>query len=405
MGLKRRNGFWWVRFKRYGQEFSVSTRTKEKRAAKNIDDAIALALRLGDHCSITDPESREVAGRLFGDRIQEFLPGFTIQATNRTEKSLTLWEACRICDSDPDVQAKGTRYRERLRQCFAHLIQKLGKESEASSIKIPDVKRYRNARLDEGASEATVNREVSTLSKIFQVLIENEKLDRNPVRGVRRLPEESGRRKVYLSASDFETIVAGLPDWHRPLVLVGYYTGMRQGEVRKLKRDQVDLDNRVIWLYSEDTKERKPKPIPIHENLVPVLAQTLSGRVVGLDYVFLKDGQLISRFVMHKSWMRTQRKTGIENPITWHDLRHVFKRNARRSGISSEVTKDIMGHWRRSENVSERYDLIDQEDVVEAIDALTVDHGNTVVWTARRKKQKPTGGTAGQGGTKVGHSV
>jgi integrase len=42
---------------------------------------------------------------------------------------------------------------------------------------------------------------------------------------------------------------------------MGYYTGMREGEILKLTWDRVDLGSRLIHLTKDMTKERKPKTI------------------------------------------------------------------------------------------------------------------------------------------------
>jgi site-specific recombinase XerD len=46
--------------------------------------------------------------------------------------------------------------------------------------------KFREERLNEGASPATVNKELSALSRIFSVLIEHQLLENNPVHLVKR---------------------------------------------------------------------------------------------------------------------------------------------------------------------------------------------------------------------------
>jgi integrase len=392
MGLKRKGKIWYVRFRKGGDEFTASARTEIKTVAQEIDSAIHRAVRTKDP-SYLDPDSREVAMRLFSNRAEEYLPGIT---STQAPATLTLWEAMRICLSDPEVQAKGKKYRERLKDCFIHLALKLGKDTPVRSIRVSHIKRYMNERVkEESAAEATANREKAALSKVFQILIENDLVERNPVRDVSNLSEKSGLRQVYVSRSDFDKIVDALPPWYVPMVWTAYYTGMRQGEIRKMTRDQLDLEQRVIRLGPSDTKEGKHKRVPIHEDLVPILEEVLAGKVVGLDRVFLKDGQPIRRTQMRRSWEKAVRRAELGEPIRFHDIRHVWKTNARRSGMDGELREDIMGHWNSGKSVNSRYGYISNEELVRAIDGFSSDHGETEVWVAKSKKKNPAGGSAG----------
>lgn len=137
-----------------------------------------------------------------------------------------------------------------------------------NSIRVSHIKKYMNERVKkDGAAEGTANRQKAALSKIFQILMENDLVDRNPAREVSNLFEESGLRQIYVSEADFQRVIDELPHWFVPMAWTAYYTGMGQSEIRKLARDQLDLEHRVIRLGPEDTKEGNLKRVPIHEDL------------------------------------------------------------------------------------------------------------------------------------------
>ena len=85
-----------------------------------------------------------------------------------------------------------------------------------------------------------------------------------------------------------ESIAQKCPEWFRPIVWTGYYTGMRRGEILSLKRHKIDLSRRIITLSPEETKEGHWKRVPIHRNLVPIL-----------------DNARFSRAALAKSGIRT----------------------------------------------------------------------------------------------------
>ena len=146
---------------------------------------------------------------------------------------------------------------------------------------------------------------MSTLSKLFTVLIELRLVDSNPVRLVKKLSVKSGERQVYISHQDFRRIVEQCPEWFRAIAETAYYTGMRRGEILGLTRKRVKLSQRMILLGPDDTKEGHWKRVPIHRELVPVLESCL--RVASLDQeqIFL---------IKDRKGVRVPSLEGVKNP-------------------------------------------------------------------------------------------
>jgi hypothetical protein len=99
---------------------------------------------------------------------------------------------------------------------------------------------------------------------------------------------------------------------------------------------------------------------------------------------------------MRRFWESAVRKAQLSAPINFHDIRHVWKGNARRSGIDPEIREDIMGHWWAGKNVNTRYGYISNEELVQAIERFTVDNGDTEIWVPERKKKTRQPLTAGE---------
>ncbi len=108
---------------------------------------------------------------------------------------------------------------------------KLGRDRPLKSLWVPDLKEYREKRMAEGATPATINRETAPLSKLFSVMIAGKLIENNPVRLVKALSEESGKRHVYLSRESVQAVADHCPAWYQPILWTAYYTGMRRGEI------------------------------------------------------------------------------------------------------------------------------------------------------------------------------
>ena len=157
-------------------------------------------------------------------------------------------------------------------------------------------------------------------------------------------------------------------------------------------RDSVNLGRRIILIGPEDTKEGNWKRIPIHRDLVPVLEEVMKVRALGNDRVFLRDGLSFTRGNGRRPWEDAVRAVGLVPPPHFHDLRHTWKTNPRRSGIDPEIRESIMGHWFKEKSVTERYGRISDDELVSAIDRMTFDHGDTEIVVAKARKQTPDRG-------------
>lgn len=383
MVTKRGKAFF-LRIRPFGQkEIGVKTPARSKTEAKQMEMAILIACRSGDYRSL-DPSTREICVRLFRNQGWELPTG--LMAHEPVREELTLWKGVELFFKYPEINTNPNR--ERYEQSLFHAVEHWGKTFPLKSIWIPQIKEYQIMRLNDGAAPSTVNKEKSALSRMFQVLVEMRYLEVNPARLVKNLSEKSGERQVYLSAAHFQILLSLLPLWLKPVARTAYLTGMRQGEILGLTRKHLKMPNRMILLGPEDVKESHWKRVPIHDLLIPVLTESLKVQSIGSDKVFLIEGRPLCRHSIKKPWNDAFRKIGIDPAPTFHDLRHTWKTNARRSGMDPEIRESIMGHWYRGRNVTERYGRISDDELLNAIDAMTFDHGETEILISDGKKEK-----------------
>ncbi len=213
-------------------------------------------------------------------------------------------------------------------------------------------------------------------------------MDVNPARMVKRLPRESGERSAYIALSDVQAIADRVPEWLRPIIWTAFYSGMRRGEILGLRRQSVNLPRRIITLTPKETKEGHWKRVPIHAKLVLALEAAMRVTSLGTDRVFLlrdRKGVRPPHFESLKNpWRKACAAVGLDPRPRFHDLRHTWRANARRSRVDPAIAEAILGHWSREKPVHERYGMISDEELVEAIDSMTFDHGPTEIHVAGR---------------------
>lgn len=123
---------------------------------------------------------------------------------------------------------------------------------KAQSIRPPEILKFRTMR-SKKISNASVNRELSALKRIFNLGIEHEKIFRKPKI---HMLQENNARQGFFEWSDFEKVLAKLPQHLKAPMTFAYYTGWRvRSEVLKLRWPQVDLETRTVRLEVGTTKK------------------------------------------------------------------------------------------------------------------------------------------------------
>ena len=125
------------------------------------------------------------------------------------------------------------------------------------------------------------------------------------------------------------------------------YTGMRRGEALSLRWENVNLNKRIIKLGATQTKERRPKRVPIHKDLRPILLAINSKRKrpTPSDPVFLTPGgSRPHEDSLKKPWGEALESLELKPEPRIHDLRHCWKTNAMRSRLDKDIRDIIVGH-------------------------------------------------------------
>ncbi len=186
----------------------------------------------------------------------------------------------------------------------------------------------------------------------------------------RLLKRNSNARDRVLSKDEFDRLLDHSPRHLKPILLTAYYTGMRQGEILSLTWNRVDMDNRIIRLDAEDTKDRESRRVPIGDELHAVLR--LIPRAIHDNHVFLYKGKPVDdlRTGLTKACEAAGLPYGhfVEGGFVFHDLRHTFNTNMRKAGVPKSVIMEITGHATRE--MFDRYNTVDHDDKRQAIDQL-----------------------------------
>lgn len=368
---------WRVRFKRTGpdgkqQDIRVTLdRGISERTARKIEKSLLAAVKYFDYRYL-DEQSRRICIQLFKNRGWTLPPALINAVGNHgAAEQLTLLQAIEYAQTDPELQSLADPTRPK--QAFAHILAYWGPDYPVKDIRIRQIKEFMLKRQKEGAAGATINRERSSLSKLFKVLMEADLIDRNPVRETLPADERAGQRDIYISHKEFNKILDVSTPWTRGILQTLYFTGMRRGEALNLTWDKVDLKRHIITLGYSETKERRGKRVPIHKLLVPILEEIQSARRKH-ERIFLNDeGDPPHEDSLTRAWRNAVKACGIEPRPTVHDLRHCWKTNAMRSGVHPAIADAILGHGDKKKSLQSLYLTISDQDLLDAVDKMRFD--------------------------------
>jgi integrase len=255
---------------------------------------------------------------------------------------------------------------KKIQQHCAKLKEEFG-SLKAQEIKPFMIEAYREKRLSELSRRGTpfkpasINREIEVMKRIFNLALREEMVTKNPCWKVTRLPEKNARGRI-LSPEELNKLLEELPQHARDIVVVGYYTGMRAGEIFGLTRDRVNLKEGYLDLTQADTKTGEARRVyflgtPAEETFHR-LARV---RHLAHNYIFVYKGNPIRSI---KIAMRgALEKAGISD-FRFHDLRHTYVSNARRAGVDRTVIMKLTGH--KTLSMFTRYNTVDPAEGKEA---------------------------------------
>ena len=275
------------------------------------------------------------------------------------------------------------------------------------------MRRYIDHRQQEDASNATINRELAALKRMFSLATKATPPKANRVPAIPRL-KENNVRKGFLSDDQFERLADACSQegvWLRAMLEVGYTFGWRVSEVKRLRVRQVDLGGSRILLDPGSTKNGQGRMVKFKPGsiLAHLLQKCCTGKR-GDDFVFTReDGSPVRDF--RGAWARVCRIAGVGHKVCkvcgtevddgqscplckvrrkfkelkavgllFHDLRRSAARNARASGVAEGVIMRL-GGWKTRE-VFDRYAIIAESDMEDAINLIE----------ARRAQVAATGG-------------
>lgn len=207
-----------------------------------------------------------------------------------------------------------------------HLVPALG-HLRLGDIRRREIDAYKADKHKSGLKPGTINNQLGVLSKLLKVAVAWELIDSAPAVGLLKNPKA---KFDYLDFNEADRLLAGAasePLWWT-MILVGLRTGLRQGELLGLRREDLDLvAGRLLVRQAVargvigTPKNGKGRTVPLSRDTVRALKQH---RHLRGELVFCQDdGALLTKGMCKHPLWRACRRAGLRR-IGWHCLRHTF---------------------------------------------------------------------------------
>jgi len=208
-------------------------------------------------------------------------------------------------------------------------------------------------------SGATVNKMISLARRIYYLGMNQGIVKSNPF--ARRGVFKEKAVGQYIPDHEFWGIYKNLRAYLKPVILLGYFSGMRRGEILELTWDRVNLKEGYIDLTPDDTKTSESRTIFFNsiEILKDVFIKAAKKHHKGQELVFTKeDGKAVPKYYIHRLFKEACKEAGVK-PYRLHDLRHTFNTNMSKAGVDQAVTMKLTGH--KTNAMFLRYSHLDRE--------------------------------------------
>jgi integrase len=226
------------------------------------------------------------------------------------------------------------------------------------------VKGYRKVRKDAKAADATINRELATLSHLLRSAARWGWIKRDDLPAIDKASEGQGRIIVLNDAQCRSLMTAAIADHDTDIwlfVAIGLGTGMRHDEIVSIRWPEIDFPRRRIFVPLAKAGSRE-QPIPA-EN---------------------KNSSTGHRGYMDEPFRRAAAAAGLDSAkVTPHVMRHTAVTRLVRAGADIPTIMKISGH--KTVAMVLRYTHVDAAH----IDAAAASLGMTIPGTVHPKFTTP----------------
>lgn len=217
------------------------------------------------------------------------------------------------------------------------------------------VQRYSLALLERGCSHAHVNQALSAI-KFYVGRVLDEPISAPFIR-----PKKEQKLPNVLSFGEVMKVLQALRNpKHQALLSITYSSGLRVGEVVRLRLSDFDLERKTLRI--RQGKGRKDRITLLSEAAYAIVTRYVAESKPE-DWLFPGQyaGSHLTERTVQKHFEHALALSGISKPVTLHALRHSFATHLLENGIDIRYIQELLGH--KNLRTTERYTHVSKRDI------------------------------------------
>ncbi|WP_245608689.1 tyrosine-type recombinase/integrase [Saccharibacillus sacchari] len=266
-----------------------------------------------------------------------------------------VWSSDRKKELQDALRARG--YSGKTVKAYTLQVQRFFDEVLLVEKEINDavVQKYSLKLLEKDLSHAYVNQAISALKFYFRHV-----LKRPNSNGYVR-PKKESKLPDVLSLGEVARLLKSVKNLkHRAMLIVTYTSGLRVGEVVRLRPEDCDRERNVVKV--RQGKGRKDRQTLLSETANAVLDQYIQQeKPDGWLFPGQKEGRHLTERSAQKVFEKALIQAGIQKEVSIHSLRHSFATHLLENGIDLRYIQELLGH--QSVRTTERYTHVSRRDI------------------------------------------
>jgi integrase len=246
---------------------------------------------------------------------------------------------------------------------YARIFQRhVGADAPLDTIDINTLELWTAELEAEGKSDATINRYLAAVSKVFSVAKRRGGTSSRP--DIPRRKESQGR--VRFLSTEEESALLGLLDQcgkeaERDLIVVLVDTGLRVGEALRLQARDIDFKGGVLAVWK--TKNGEPRSVPMTSRVRAIMEKAALRAPAGPLLA-------VAPHALRTTWLQAKAAMGLTGDAQFvpHALRHTCASRLVQRGVPLKVTQEWLGH--RTIAVTLRYAHLAPANLLAAVQVL-----------------------------------
>ena len=227
-------------------------------------------------------------------------------------------------------------------------IDGLGKYNLAD-LRPVDISRFLEETVEKNKmAEKTAKTQLLVVHSVLRYAVRKGHIDTDPSVSLSIPQGLKHTRRELPSQADIKSIQKSAGKPFSLFALIALYTGLRRGEILALRKEDIDLNEKIIrvthslQMDHERAVLKPPKTesgiriVGIPDDLLPYLSDLPDG------FLFQRKGNPLTEKQYQRRWQKYARETGIS--CTPHQLRHAYTSALIASGLAPEEVQRLVGH-------------------------------------------------------------